>query len=67
MEVSAKPGFELARLISPTEVNEDFICKICKSKTEKTFHLILEIVNKPLECANSDCGVLYCTFCLSKP
>ena len=68
MEASAKPGFEVARLIKPTELNEDFICKICSSKFNifyKNFHT--EIVNKPLECANSECGVLYCTFCLSKP
>lgn len=40
------------------------MCGLCKSKC----NLIksLEIVNKPVECVNPDCGVLYCTYCLTK-
>ena len=34
------------------------------AKVSSTLFHFLEIVNRPLECTNSQCGSLFCTFCL---
>ena len=62
--LDAKPSFDLSRLIQPAKdkFNDDFLCGICKSKF--LVNKVLEILNKPVECANADCGVLFCNYCL---
>ncbi len=42
-------GFDILRLASPNveDMNEDFLCGICKSKIVYLIEFFLEIVNNP--------------------
>lgn len=65
-----KEGYDLTRLVSPSieQVNDDFLCAICQSKFFSYLNIrifFVEIVNAPVECDNSECGQLYCSYCLN--
>lgn len=61
-------GIEMVRLHYPPvdEMNEDFLCGICKSKSISMLMKVLEIVLNPLECSNKVCGALFCSQCLEQ-
>lgn len=66
-------GYDILRLVQPSveDFNVDFYCVICQSKLSYLFvtvtsSLSVEIVNQPLECPNTACGILCCTYCLNE-